>query len=142
MDSRAIGYGGATLAGIGFAAAGVDIVSNATGVKGLVEGGGKGLFKLGEEAVRIQHATGAGEKIISEGIINSQSMFVHGVIADSPGVAALSREGFLNLGAQGASHVVEFSVSKSELKFSEIGDAIILAPLNLIGRNPILIPLK
>ncbi len=47
LTDRAIGYGGATLAGIGFAAAGVDIASNATGVKGLFEGGGKALFKFG-----------------------------------------------------------------------------------------------
>jgi len=50
MQNRAIGYGGAALAGIGLAAAAVDIASNATGVKGLAEGGIKGLFKFGAKA--------------------------------------------------------------------------------------------
>ena len=44
------------------------------------------------------------------------------------------------LGANAATHVVEFDVPSSELFLNDVGDVTLSNPVNLSGRNPILLP--
>jgi len=54
----------------------------------------------------------------------------------------MTQQEILGTGARYADEVVEFSVSLKELRTNDIGDVVLLSPVDLSNRNPIRLPIQ
>jgi RHS repeat-associated protein len=94
--------------------------------------------------IRVQHSTSnSGVKmIIKEKEIISTSDFVYAVEAKIPGKVLLTSDEIMNLGAKASDKVVEFDIYLPELFKTELGDVLLPNPMDLTGRNIIVLPVK